>query len=102
MFEIYASPDWDEFKYSGSNSFMDYIKDKIKSLGIVKYADWTPADIWMVKNQKSIEEGINSELSKNGVIPTQTVNELNDILRRLFKEKKSSWSISKKNFWKRS
>lgn len=88
MFEIYASPDWDEFKYSGSNSFMDYIKDKIKSLGIVKYADWTPADIWMVKNQKSIEEEINSELSKNGVIPTQTVNELNDILRRLFKEKK--------------
>ena len=41
-----------------------------------------------VKNQKSIEEEINSELSKNGVIPTQTVNELNDILRRLFKEKK--------------
>ncbi len=88
MFEIYASPEWDEFKYSGSNSFMDYIKDKVKSLGIKKYADWTPADIWMVKNQKLIEEEIENELSKNGSIPTQTVNELNDILRRLFKEKK--------------
>jgi hypothetical protein len=88
MFEIYASPDWDEFKYSGSNSFMDYIKDKVKSLGIKKYADWTPADIWMVKNQKSVEEEINSQLSKNGIVPTQTVSELNDILRRLFKEKK--------------
>ena len=88
MFEIYASPDWDEFKYSGSNSFMDYIKDKAKSLGIKKYADWTPADIWIVKNQKLIEEEINDELSKNGVIPTQTINELNDILRRLFREKK--------------
>lgn len=88
MFEIYASPEWDEFKYSGSNSFMDYIKDKVKSLGIKKYADWTPADIWMVKNQKLIEEEINNELSKNGSIPTQTISELNDILRRLFKEKK--------------
>lgn len=88
MFEIYASPDWDEFKYSGSNSFMDYIKDKVKSLGVRKYSDWTPADIWMVKNQKLVEEEINSELSKNGTVPTQTVNELNDILRRLFKEKR--------------
>lgn len=88
ILEIYGDQKWQEFKYSGSGSFRQYIENKIRSLGITKYANWTPADIWLVQDQKKVETLIDSEIGKDGKTPTQTVYELNDILRKLFKEKK--------------
>jgi hypothetical protein len=88
IFDIYASTDWDVFKYRGSESFRNFIEDKVKSLGITKIADWSPVDIWLVKDKKKVEDEINQHIGKNGTTGGQTIDQLNDILRQLFKEKR--------------
>jgi len=88
IFDIYASTDWDVFKYRGSESFRNFIEDKVKSLGITKIADWSPVDIWLVKDKKKVEDEINQHIGKNGTTGGQTIDQLNDILRQLFKEER--------------
>jgi len=88
IFNIYASPEWDVFEYRGSGTFRNFIEDKVKSLGITKIADWSPVDIWLVKDKQKVEDEINQHIGKNGITGGQTIDQLNDILRQLFKEKR--------------
>jgi hypothetical protein len=87
MIEIFQSPDWDEFKYSGSGSFMQYIKEVSSGLGY-RYETWNPSDIWLVKKQSHVEKEINENIGKDGRTKGQTIYELNDLLRKLIKEKR--------------
>ena len=88
IFEIYASPEWDVFEYRGSGTFRNFIEDKVKSLGITKIADWSPVDIWLVKDKQKVENEINQHIGKNGTTSGQTIDQLNDILREMFKGKR--------------
>ena len=88
IFDIYSSTDWDVFKYRGSESFRNFIEDKVKSLGITKIADWSPVDIWLVKDKQKVENEIDQHIGKSGTTSGQTIDQLNDILRQLFKEKR--------------
>ena len=88
IFDIYASPEWNVFEYRGSGTFRNFIEDKVKSLGITKIADWSPVDIWLVKDKKKVKNEIDQHIGKNGTTSGQTIGQLNDILRQLFKEKK--------------
>lgn len=88
IFDVYASPQWDVFEYRGSGTFRNFIEDKVKSLGITKIADWSPVDIWLVKDKQKVENEINQHIGKNGTTSGQTIDQLNDILRQLFKEKR--------------
>lgn len=88
IFKIYSSPEWDFFEYNGSGTFRDFIEDKVKSLGISKYADWSPADIWLVKDKQKVKDEIETHIGKNSITSGQTITQLNDILRQMFKEKR--------------
>ena len=88
IFDIYASPEWDVFEYRGSGTFRNFIEDKVKSLGITKIADWSPVDIWLVKDKQKVENEIDQHIGKSGTTSGQTIDQLNDILRQLFKEKR--------------
>jgi hypothetical protein len=88
IFDIYASPEWDVFEYQGSGTFRNFIEAKVKSLGITKIAGWSPVDIWLVKDKQKVEDEINQHIGKNGTTGGQTIDQLNDILRQLFKEKR--------------
>jgi len=88
IFDVYASTDWEVFEYRGSGTFRNFIEDKVKSLGITKIADWSPVDIWLVKDKQKVEDEINQHIGKNGITGGQTIDQLNDILRQLFKEKR--------------
>jgi len=88
IFDIYASPEWDVFEYRGSGTFRNFIEDKVKSLGITKIADWSPVDIWLVKDKQKVKNEIDQHIGKSGTTSGQTIDQLNDILRQLFKEKR--------------
>ena len=88
IFDVYASPEWDVFEYRGSGTFRNFIEDKVKSLGITKIADWSPVDIWLVKDKQKVENEINQHIGKNGTTSGQTIDQLNDMLREMFKEKR--------------
>ena len=88
IFDVYASTDWEVFEYRGSGTFRNFIEDKVKSLGITKIVDWSPVDIWLVKDKQKVEDEINQHIGKNGTTSGQTIGQLNDILRQLFKEKR--------------
>lgn len=88
IFDVYASPEWEVFEYIGSGTFRNFIEDKVKSLGITKIVDWSPVDIWLVKDKQKVEDEINQHIGKNGTTSGQTIGQLNDILRQLFKEKR--------------
>ena len=88
IFDIYASSEWDVFEYQGSGTFRNFIEDKVKSLGITKIADWSPVDIWLVKDKQKVENEINQHIGKNGTTSGQTIDQLNDMLREMFKEKR--------------
>jgi hypothetical protein len=88
IFKIYSSPEWDFFEYNGSRTFRDFIEDKVKSLGISKYADWSPADIWLVKDKQKVKDEIETHIGESSITSGQTISQLNDILRQMFKEKR--------------
>lgn len=80
---------WDKFEYDESGNFMDFIKDILKEIPFkgkrLKYENWSPADIWMIKNKNKVIQEIKDNISKNSI--TQTIYELNDILRDLILKK---------------
>ena len=82
-----------EFDHSGSGSFMEYITNivltkqwrNMPSLG-GKKDSWIPADIWVVRGDiNRIKRMI--EKTVDGPPGTQTIHELNTVLRRLYKSK---------------
>jgi len=87
MIQLFKSPEWDLFEYKGSGTFMQYIMDLVKKLGY-SYPSWNPSDIWLVKEKDEVKKEIDENLKKDGRTQGQTIYELNDILRKLIREKR--------------
>ncbi len=72
--------------FNRDEGFMGYISDIVKSkFGVSKKDTWNPADIWCIQNQSKVEEIIDQTIDGNG---SQTILELNAVLRKLFTERK--------------
>jgi hypothetical protein len=89
-------------EFSGANftvfnrdgGFMKFISDLIKSkFGISRKDAWNPADIFLIKQANVFKEKIKKELE--GPSGTQTIKELNAIMRSMF-EKREVVGISLK------
>ena len=84
MLQEFSNSQFDEFNRDGG--FMDYVTNLVKTkFGISKKDTWDPADIWCIKDEKSITTLIDKTVDGNG---SQTILELNAVLRKLFKERK--------------
>jgi hypothetical protein len=85
MLEEFAGVSFTEFNRDGG--FMDYITDLVRDkFGIVKKDTWNPADIWLIKNESTVMTEIKKTVE--GSKASQTVAELNAVLRKMFKERK--------------
>ena len=83
ILEKYADASFTEFVRDGG--FMKWITDLVREKYQISQKDnWNPADVWLIKNQRQIIRVIN-ELVDGGL--SQTLEELNAILRTLFKHK---------------
>tara|TARA_R100000030_G_scaffold99372_1_gene90399 strand:+ start:63 stop:1451 length:1389 start_codon:yes stop_codon:yes gene_type:complete len=88
MFKEFSNFQWHIFDHSGTGSFMDYITDVIvKKFGISKKDNWDPADMWLIKGSvKKITDIIDATI--DGSKGSQTIEELNTVMRSLYKERK--------------
>lgn len=77
-----------KFDHSGDGSFMNFITGVVtKNFGVKKKDNWNPADIWMIKGNKTamikqVEETV------FGSKDSQTIQQLNALLRGYFKARK--------------
>lgn len=84
MLHEFSDSKFDEFNRDGG--FMDYVTTLVKTkFGVSKKDTWNPADIWCIKDEKSVIKIIDNTVDGNG---SQTILELNAVLRKLFKERK--------------
>jgi len=73
-------------EFSQKQGFMEYVSKLVnKKFKISKKDSWDPADIWCVQNEKKIIADIDKTI-KDGHL--NSVDQLNDLLRTLFKERK--------------
>lgn len=88
MFKEFSSSQWHVFDHSGSGSFMDYITNVIvQKYGISKKDNWDPADMWLIKGSvKKITDIIDATV--DGPKGSQTIEELNTVMRSLYKERR--------------
>lgn len=88
MFDEFSNTRWNIFDHSGKSSFMQYITEVVnKKFGISKKDNWNPSDIWMIKTSvNDIKKIIEDTIS--GSKESQTILELNTVLRSLYKERK--------------
>lgn len=88
MFDEFSNSQWNIFDHSGNGSFMEYISDVIvKKFGISKKDNWDPADMWLIKSSvKKITDVIDKTVA--GSKGSQTIEELNTVMRSLYKERK--------------
>lgn len=88
MFKEFSSSQWHIFDHSGSGSFMDYITNiVVTKFGISKKDNWDPADMWLIKGSvKKITDVIDKTIE--GSRGSQTIEELNTVMRSLYKERK--------------
>ena len=87
MFSLYSSSQFDVFDHSGTGSFMEYISQLVnQKFGITKKDNWDPADMWIIKGSvASVVKVIEDNVA--GSKATQTIEELNSIMREMFKKK---------------
>ena len=72
--------------FNRDGGFMNFISDLIKAkFGISRKDSWDPADIWLIKQVNVFRERIKKELE--GPSGTQTIKELNAIMRAMFKKR---------------
>lgn len=76
------------------HSFMKFITDVARDLGVSQKDNWNPADIWIIRNRKKWMDEIEDKLYKGGTA-TGTIQELNAIMRALF-QKREVFGISLK------
>ena len=81
-----GKPNFTEFNRNGG--FMEFISDLVKKhYGISGKDNWNPADIWLIQDERKwtsmIKEAVES--GRRGRSPAKTVQELNAIMRMLFK-----------------
>jgi hypothetical protein len=88
MFKEFSNSQWKVFDHSGSGSFMDYITNVVVSkFGISKKDNWDPADMWLIKGSvKKITDVIDKTI--DGSKGSQTIEELNTVMRSLYKERR--------------
>jgi len=80
--------------FNRDGGFMKFISDLIKAkFGISRKDSWNPADIFLIKQKNVFRERIKKELE--GPSGTQTIKELNAIMRSMF-EKREVVGISLK------
>jgi len=85
MLEEFSGVSFDEFNREGG--FMDYISKLVSSkYGITQKDTWNPADIWLVKNETQVIKDI--ETATSGTSATQSILELNAILRKMFQSRR--------------
>ena len=87
MFEEFSKNTWNVFDHSGSGSFMDYVTDLVsKKFGIAKKDNWDPADMWLIKSSvKKVTDVIDATVE--GSRGTQTIQELNTVMREMYKKR---------------
>ena len=79
----FSNPKFTEF--NREYGFMEYITKLVKSrYGIGKKDTWDPADIWCIKDERKVITDINKLINDDRL---ETVNELNAVLRTLFKDR---------------
>jgi hypothetical protein len=85
--ERFKGKEWEkiEYKESGDN-FTKFIKTCLKKVYSGRYETWNPSDIWIVRKDKKSEIKDILSQSIQGKPKTQTLSELNDILRNLIKK----------------
>jgi len=81
----FKKSDFNEFNREGG--FMKYISDTVKEkFGISQKDNWNPADIWAIKGTTdSVKNIIEQTIDGNG---SQTIIELNAVLRKMFHQRK--------------
>ena len=84
MLTEFQGESFHEFNRDGG--FMDYISDIVRSkFGISKKDTWNPADIWCIKDEAGVMRTIDKTIDGNG---SQTILELNAVLRKLYTDRK--------------
>jgi len=84
LLKEFSGADFTVFNRDGG--FMGFISDLIKDkFGISRKDSWDPADIWLIKKVNVFRERIKKELE--GPSGTQTIKELNAIMRGMFKKR---------------
>lgn len=84
MLDEFSNTSFDEFNRDGG--FMDYISNLVKTkFGVSKKDTWNPADIWLIKDEASVMRLIDKTVEGNG---SQTILELNAVLRKLFRDRR--------------
>ena len=84
LLKEFSGADFTVFNRDGG--FMNFISDLIKEkFGISRKDSWDPADIWLIKKVNVFRERIKKELE--GPSGTQTIKELNAIMRSMFKKR---------------
>lgn len=84
MLEEFAGSKFNEFNREGG--FMEYISYLVKKkFGIIQKDTWNPADIWLIQNDTAVIRLIKETVE--GSRTSQTIDELNAVLRKLFKDR---------------
>ena len=84
MLMEFAGAEFTVFNREGG--FMDFITDLIKDkFGISRKDSWNPADIWLIRKKDVFRTKIKKELA--GPRGTQTIRELNAIMRSMFQKR---------------
>ena len=72
--------------FNRDGGFMDFISNLIRDkFSISKKDAWNPADIWLIKEKDKFRKVIEKELE--GIKGTQTIRELNNIMRDMYKRR---------------
>jgi hypothetical protein len=73
---------FEEFDRDSTGGFMNFIRDEISTSKIVTFQNWTPADIWLIKDREAIEKKIRKVL---GDVNHATLHQLGE--RELYRER---------------
>lgn len=90
LFKVIGKSGWDKIEYNEPKSVMNEIRELVKNITIdtknIKYENWNPSDIWIVKDKDAIlKELKGAAINSNH---SQTLKELNDKLLQLMKDKR--------------
>lgn len=90
LFSVLGKDGWDEIDYKDSKSVMSEIKTLLENVTFdskrIKYENWNPSDIWLVKNKNDVLEELRGNIINSH--HSQTLQELNDKLLKLIKEER--------------
>jgi hypothetical protein len=90
LFKVIGKSGWEKIEYNEPKSVMNEIRELIKTVTIdsknVKYENWNPSDIWIVKDKEQVLKELKGSVITSS--NSQTLKEINDRLLSLIKEKR--------------